>query len=77
MKAYKPKNIKEHNKELISDYIKNSQLPLTIRQISEGTQLSVVTINKLILELIENSTIKALEKHAKTGGRFATNHSIY
>lgn len=31
MKAYKPKNIKEHNKELISDYIKNSQLPLTIR----------------------------------------------
>ncbi len=72
MKAYKPKNIKEHNKELISDYIKNSQLPLTIRQISEGAQLSVVTINKLILELIENSTIKALEKHAKTGGRFAT-----
>jgi len=72
MKAYKPKNIKEHNKELISDYIKNAHLPLTIRQISDGTQLSVVTINKLIVELIESDTIISLDKHAKTGGRFAT-----
>ena len=66
MKAYKPKNIKEHNKELISDYIKNAHLPLTIRQISDGTQLSVVTINKLIVELIESDTIISLDKHAKT-----------
>lgn len=71
MKAYKQGNIKEHNKQLLLTILKAKQAPLSKRQLADETNLSVVTINKLIAELVQNGEIVELNKPVKTGGRFA------
>lgn len=72
MKAYQPKNIKEHNKNLIIQILKDSELPLTKRELSDQAKLSVVTINKLIPELVETQIITEFDSPIETGGRYAT-----
>lgn len=72
MKAYQPKNIKEHNKNLIIQILIESERPLTKRELSSHANLSVVTINKLIPELLDIQVITELDNPIETGGRYAT-----
>lgn len=72
MKAYQPKNIKEHNKGLLIQLLKDSDVPLTKRELAQASQLSVVTINKLIPELLETGIITEMANPIETGGRYAT-----
>ncbi len=76
MKAFQPKNIKEHNQNLIVELLKNCEFPMTTRQLSEVSHLSVVTLNKLIPELIGKDSILAVEEQFKTGGRFAAAYTF-
>ncbi|OTN77350.1 hypothetical protein A5886_002450 [Enterococcus sp. 8G7_MSG3316] len=71
MKAYQPKNIKEHNQHLLLSILKEERVGMTTRQLAESSGLSVVTINKLLPELIENLWITPSEVRQKTGGRRA------
>lgn len=71
MKAYKPKNIKQHNQDLLIELLKKNGLPMTKKQLAEQSHLSVVTINKLIPELVENHYFIELDTPFETGGRYA------
>ncbi|XJS11060.1 hypothetical protein ACF3NG_02000 [Aerococcaceae bacterium WGS1372] len=72
MKAYQPKNIKENNKNLIIQILRESDQPLTKRELSSRSDLSVVTINKLIPELLATQVITEIANPIETGGRYAT-----
>lgn len=76
MKAYQPQTIKEHNQNLILLILKKSLEPMTKRQLSEHTGLSIVTINKLLPQLMDQEIILALDEPKKTGGRFASVYKI-
>lgn len=71
MKAYKQKNIKEHNQDLLIELLKQNVSPMTKRQLSEQSHLSVVTINKLIPEIVQNNIFIELDTPFETGGRHA------
>lgn len=71
MKAYKQKNIKEHNQDLLIELLKQNASPMTKRQLSEQSHLSVVTINKLIPEIVQKKIFIELDTPFETGGRHA------
>lgn len=71
MKAYKPKNIKAHNQDLLIELLKQNVTPMTKRQLSEQSHLSVVTINKLIPGIVQQNIFIELDTPIETGGRHA------
>lgn len=71
MKAYNQKNIKKHNQDLLIELLKQNAAPMTKRQLSEQSHLSVVTINKLIPDLVQSNTFVELDTPFETGGRRA------
>ena len=71
MKAYQPTTIKLHNQAVLLDLLKQQQAPMTKRQLADASQLSVVTINKLLPELIEKQLLLTTDQPQRTGGRQA------
>lgn len=71
MKAYNQKNIKKHNQDLLIELLKQNAAPMTKRQMSEQSHLSVVTINKLIPDLVQSNIFIELDTPFETGGRHA------
>lgn len=71
MKAYQPKNIKAHNQALLLSILKEEHRGMTKRQLAEAADLSVVTVNKLLPEMVDNQWIIPLDIPQKTGGRRA------
>lgn len=71
MKAYKPNNIKTHNQDLLIRLLKQNATSMTKRQLSEQSQLSVVTINKLIPDIVQQNIFVELDTPIETGGRHA------
>lgn len=72
MKSYQPKSIKEHNQQLLIKLLKEKQDALTKSQLAQEAGLSVVTINKLLPELVASNLITESEHLVQTGGRQAT-----
>ncbi|MFV0561332.1 MAG: ROK family protein [Enterococcus sp.] len=72
MQSYRPTNIKQHNQKFITRILRNHAHPLTKSQLAKNTGLSVVTINKILPEMIENKEIIELETSVATGGRKAS-----
>ncbi|WP_265456020.1 ROK family protein [Enterococcus sp. HY326] len=71
MESFKPSSVKEHNLGLLRQLL-ISGAGLSARQLSEKTGLSVVSINKLVAELIETGEISIQATPQTTGGRKAT-----
>lgn len=71
MKSYRPTNIKAHNQLVITQVLRDNQVPLTKSQLSTLTNLSVVTINKLLPEMVTSQQIRELPAPVATGGRKA------
>ena len=53
------------------ELLKQNAAPMTKRQLSEQSHLSVVTINKLIPDLVQSNTFVELDTPFETGGRRA------
>lgn len=70
MKASKPQTVRHDNLAFLTKVIKD-QGPLSQREIADFTELSVVTINKLIPELLEKKIIQEASDSVVTGGRRA------
>lgn len=70
MKASKPQTVRHDNLAFLRKVIKEEG-PLSQREIAEFTGLSVVTINKIIPELLEKDMIQEGAQSVVTGGRRA------
>lgn len=75
MKASNPQKVKKNNLVYLMTLIRELG-PLSKRELSEKSGLSVVTINKLIPELIDRELIKPYSREVITGGRFASSYSF-
>ena len=73
MKSHKPINIKNHNLNVLRNLLRENR-SLSTKELSELSGLSVVSINKLLSELMGSGEVTIQEKPAITGGRRA---SIY
>ena len=73
MKSHKPINIKNHNLNVLRNLLRENR-SLSTKELSELSGLSVVSINKLLSELVETGEVTIQENSAITGGRRA---SIY
>lgn len=71
MKAFQQQSIKKNNQAFLLSLLKKNKAPMTKKELSEQSKLSVVTINKLIPELVESHKILPLETPLETGGRRA------
>lgn len=71
MKAFQQQSIKKNNQNLLLSLLKKNKEAMTKKELSEQSRLSVVTINKLIPDLVESHKILPLETPLKTGGRRA------
>lgn len=71
MKSYQPKSIKELNQKILINLLKANQDSLTKSQLAHAAGLSVVTINKLLPDLVASNAIKESENPVQTGGRQA------
>ena len=63
--------MKEMNKNLIRNIFK-TELEITAAQLSRKTELSVVTVNSLLKEMIESNEVYAGESIPSNGGRPST-----
>lgn len=70
MESYSPKDIKTHNLNVLRKLIRENQF-LSTKEIAERTGLSVVSINKLVPELVASGELVIQENPAVTGGRRA------
>ncbi|MBP1039638.1 ROK family transcriptional regulator [Vagococcus sp. BWB3-3] len=70
MKASKPQTVRRDNLAFLTTVIKEQGM-MSQREIAEVTGLSVVTINKLIPELVEKEIIQEAAQAIVTGGRRA------
>lgn len=73
MKSHKPRNIKNHNLNVLRSVLRENR-SLSTKDLSAISGLSVVSINKLLSELVETGEVTIQENPAITGGRRA---SIY
>lgn len=70
-----PRDLKELNKKNIKSILRQ-QGAMTKAEIAEVTGLSVVTVNKLIRDLVENEEILEQDNSVATGGRRAVSYEI-
>lgn len=70
-----PRDLKELNKKNIKSILRQ-QGAMTKAEIAEVTGLSVVTVNKLIRDLVENDEILEQDNSVATGGRRAVSYEI-
>lgn len=75
MKASNPQNVRKNNLLFLMTLIRGFG-PLSKRELSEKSGLSVVTINKLIPELLEKNLIEPYSTDVVTGGRYAISYSF-
>lgn len=73
MKASNPQKVKKNNLLYLAALIKEHG-PLSKRELSERSGLSVVTINKLIPELLTKQMIEPYSTDVVTGGRYAVSY---
>lgn len=71
MKAFKQQSIKKNNQDFLLSLLKKNKTAMTKKDLSEQSKLSVVTINKLIPDLVDSQKILPLETPLETGGRRA------
>ena len=76
MKSYGPERIKKHNQKFIKKVFNDNQKPLTKTQLAKSTGLSVVTINKLLPEMIAKGELIELDNPIVTGGRKASVYKL-
>ncbi|MDT2758177.1 ROK family protein [Enterococcus xiangfangensis] len=72
MKAFNQRDIKSHNQQLLINLLKMNPQPMTKKELSEQSELSVVTINKLLPEIVAANQLIELDKTIETGGRQAS-----
>ncbi|MBM6613524.1 ROK family protein [Desemzia sp. RIT804] len=70
MRSHRPKNIKSHNLNVLRYLLRENRF-LSTKKISDISGLSVVSINKLLPELLETGEITIQKNPAITGGRRA------
>lgn len=70
MEAHKPKHVKNHNLDLLRQLFSQGA-SYSSKELSDQTGLSVVSINKLLNELITKGEILANDEAVVTGGRRA------
>lgn len=68
--AGRPSTIKSINKELIEGHIRKHG-PISKQDISKDCQLSLVTVNKIVDELVTDKKVRSFRESASTGGRRA------
>lgn len=73
MKASKPQSIKAHNLVFLTKLVK-MQGPISKGNLAKLSGLSVVTINKLIPELVAVGKLKEYSESVVTGGRHAVSY---
>ncbi|MGX7025776.1 ROK family protein [Vagococcus hydrophili] len=73
MKSSKPQMVKQNNLAYLTQLVKNNA-PLSKRELADLSKLSVVTINKLIPELLEKKMIYPYSNEVVTGGRHAVSY---
>ncbi len=73
MKASNPQKVKKNNLLFLMTLIKEYG-PLSKRELSEKSGLSVVTINKLIPDLLDKKLIEPYSTDVVTGGRYAVSY---
>lgn len=71
----KPSVIKLLNKDVIEGIIQ-SEGPITKPEIAKHTQLSVVTVNKIVASLLKEGKVKVSGINNSTGGRRAQSYEI-
>ena len=72
LKAFQQQSIKKNNQNFLLSLLKKNRAAMTKKELSEESKLSVVTINKLIPDLVDSRKILPLEAPLETGGRRAT-----
>lgn len=75
MKASNPQRVRKDNLFFLMSLIREYG-PLSKRELSEKSGLSVVTINKLIPELLSKELIEPYSTDVVTGGRYAISYAF-
>lgn len=75
MRASTPQTVKEQNLNFLVKLIEE-QGPLSQRELAELSQLSVVTVNKLLPDLVSVGRLVALPETVATGGRKALSYAF-
>lgn len=75
MKASNPQRVRKDNLFFLMSLIREYG-PLSKRELSEKSGLSVVTINKLIPELLSKELIEPYSTDVVTGGRYAISYTF-
>ena len=76
MYSYGPAHIKQHNIHFLKRILKEERQPMTKNQLSKQSGLSVVTINKLIPEMVESGQVLEMTNPIVTGGRRAAVYQL-
>ncbi len=76
MYSYGPGHVKQHNIQFLKRILKEERQPMTKSQLSKQSGLSVVTINKLILEMVESGQVLEMTNPIVTGGRRAAVYQL-
>lgn len=76
MYSYGPAHVKQHNIHFLKRILKEERQPMTKNQLSKQSGLSVVTINKLIPEMVEGGQVLEMTNPIVTGGRRAAVYQL-
>lgn len=76
MYSYGPAHVKQHNIHFLKRILKDERQPMTKNQLSKQSGLSVVTINKLIPEMVESGQVLEMTNPIVTGGRRAAVYQL-
>ena len=76
MYSHGPTNVKLHNKHFLKKILKEAQEPITKSRLSKESGLSVVTINKLIPEMLASGEVLEMDEPVITGGRRAAVYEL-
>jgi hypothetical protein len=76
MYSYGPGHVKQHNIQFLKRILKEERQPMTKNQLSKQSGLSVVTINKLIPEMVESGQVLEMTNPIVTGGRRAAVYQL-
>lgn len=76
MYSYGPGHVKQHNIQFLKRILKEERQPMTKSQLSKQSGLSVVTINKLIPEMVESGQVLEMTNPIVTGGRRAAVYQL-